>query len=56
MARLPVIGADANDWGVLLNDFLRVAHNEDGTLCCDCAVISGQDFGPKGDVCLVSSA
>lgn len=32
MARLPAVGADANQWGEILNDFLRVAHNEDGTL------------------------
>jgi len=32
MARLPIPGTDADTWGDVLNDFLRVAHNEDGTL------------------------
>lgn len=30
--RLPVPGGDDQTWGSLLNDFLRVAHNDDGTL------------------------
>jgi hypothetical protein len=30
--RLPVPGADLNDWGVVLNDYLEVSHNSDGTL------------------------
>ena len=32
MARLPVPGGDAGDWGTILNDFLGVEHNSDGTL------------------------
>lgn len=32
MSRLPVVGGDANTWGTVLNDFLSVAHNADGTL------------------------
>ena len=32
MARLPVPGGDNNSWGDVLNEFLRVGHNEDGTL------------------------
>jgi len=32
MARLPEPHKDANIWGNLLNDFLRVEHNNDGTL------------------------
>ncbi|MGI8405428.1 MAG: hypothetical protein ACR2OE_11805 [Thermomicrobiales bacterium] len=32
MARKPSVGADANAWGTLLNDFLDVEHNSDGTL------------------------
>lgn len=32
MARLPTPGADNGTWGDLLNDFLRVEHNTDGTL------------------------
>jgi len=30
MARLPVVGE--TNWGPTLSEFLRVSHNEDGTL------------------------
>ena len=32
MARLPVVGGDRDNWGVVLNDYLSVEHNADGTL------------------------
>src|SRR5688572_30246834 len=32
MARLPVSGSDEGVWGDILNSFLLVAHNPDGTL------------------------
>ncbi|HEY0980030.1 MAG TPA: hypothetical protein VGE18_01330 [Candidatus Paceibacterota bacterium] len=32
MPRLPQVGGDENNWGELLNEFLEVAHNEDGTI------------------------
>jgi hypothetical protein len=32
MARLPVPGSDSGSWGTILNDFLDVEHNTDGTL------------------------
>lgn len=32
MARLPVPGGDPDQWGNILNDFLAVEHNGDGTL------------------------
>ena len=32
MARLPVPGDDSGQWGDILNEFLVVAHNPDGTL------------------------
>jgi hypothetical protein len=32
MARLPTVGGDDGDWGTILNDYLQVAHNTDGTL------------------------
>jgi len=32
MTRLPIPGSDSNTWGVVLNDFLSVEHNNDGTL------------------------
>jgi hypothetical protein len=31
-ARLPIVGGDDNDWGSILNAFLDVSHNTDGTL------------------------
>lgn len=31
-ARLPVVGGDSADWGTILNTFLQVSHNSDGTL------------------------
>ena len=49
MARLPIPGDDADQWGALLNEFLRVAHHEDGTLRGICAVINVHDFGATGD-------
>jgi Pectate lyase superfamily protein len=32
VSRLPVPGADSGQWGQILNDFLNVEHNTDGTL------------------------
>lgn len=32
MTRLPVVDADNDGWGTVLNDFLGVSHNADGTL------------------------
>lgn len=32
MARLPISGSDSGTWGNILNDFLSVEHNGDGTL------------------------
>ena len=32
MARLPIPGSDDGQWGDILNDFLRIEHNNDGTL------------------------
>jgi hypothetical protein len=32
MARLPTPGGDENNWGNILNDYLAVEHNADGTL------------------------
>lgn len=35
MARLPIPGSDEGTWGNVLNDYLGVAHNGDGTLKAD---------------------
>lgn len=32
MARLPISGSDTGTWGTVLNEFLSVAHNANGTL------------------------
>ena len=32
MARLPIPGSDANNWGTVLNDYLQQSLNSDGTL------------------------
>ncbi len=32
ISRLPQIGSDDNTWGEVLNDFLGVSHNTDGTI------------------------
>ena len=32
MARLPVVGQDEDAWGGILNEFLQVEHDTDGTL------------------------
>lgn len=40
MARLPVPGSDGDVWGDILNEYLEVAHNGDGTLK-DAATIDG---------------
>jgi len=31
MARLPTVGQDNNTWGTVLNEYLEVEHNTDGT-------------------------
>jgi hypothetical protein len=31
MSRLPTVGGDDGNWGTVLNDFLDVSHNSDGT-------------------------
>lgn len=38
MARLPIPGSDDGTWGALLNEFLGVEHNADGTLKLNSAV------------------
>jgi len=32
MTRLPIVGQDSGTWGNILNDYLEVSHNADGTL------------------------
>ena len=42
MTRLPTVGDDNNSWGTVLNAFLGVAHNADGSLT---AFVNILDFG-----------
>lgn len=43
MPRLPIPGSDDNAWGAILNEFLSVEHNSDGTLS------SGGSLAGKAD-------
>ena len=43
MARLPVPGSDDGQWGAILNDFLEVAHNNDGTLSSASVAAAGAE-------------
>lgn len=44
MARLPQPGADQDTWGEILNDYLSVSHNADGTVK-DIALGKGEPNG-----------
>ncbi len=46
MARLPVVGSDDGNWGSILNTFLGVAHNSDGTLTSNGTVFVVASDGP----------
>jgi hypothetical protein len=43
MARLPTPGGDSGNWGTILNDFLSVEHEADGTLKSDGSLASKAD-------------
>lgn len=47
MARLPIAGADGDTWGDILNEYLRVEHNPDGTH--NFGIFNVRTFGAKGD-------
>jgi hypothetical protein len=47
MARLPVVNGDDGNWGTILNQFLGVAHNSDGTL--KNMFFNVMDYGATGD-------
>lgn len=67
MSRLPTPGADDGNWGTILNDYLSVSHNADGTLKpasipADSSVqqvnvsSSGTTVGTRSDVNFVAGA
>jgi len=55
MARLPSVGGDDGNWGTILNQFLQVSHNTDGTI--QSGAVNGTtgwlnvktQYGAKGD-------
>ena len=47
MARLPVLDGDIGSWDTILNEFLAVAHNADGTL--KATVTNVMDYGAIND-------
>lgn len=49
MARLPSVGGDDGNWGTILNQFLQVSHNSDGTLKNIVTVFDVKDYGAAGD-------
>ena len=49
MSRLPVVGGDANTWGTVLNDYLGVSHNADGTLKFREGIFDPRDYGAVFD-------
>lgn len=48
MSRLPTPGADSDTWGSILNDFLGVEHNTDGTLKKDGLITGAEQTTNKG--------
>jgi hypothetical protein len=48
MARLPTVGGDSGDWGTVLNEYLQVEHNNDGTHKTDYLPLAGGTL--SGDV------
>lgn len=49
MARLPVVGSDSNTWGSVLNSFLSVALNADGSIKNLYTNVKDPAYGAKGD-------
>lgn len=43
MSRLPIVGQDDNVWGQILNDYLEVSHNQDGTLKTSSVAATGAE-------------
>lgn len=46
--RLPEPGGDDDGWGGILNDFLRVEHNDNGTLKKDALITGAEQAANKG--------
>lgn len=50
MTRLPTTGGDDGTWGTILNDFLLVSHNADGTLTNAAVINAGAYVKPSGGI------
>ncbi len=48
MARLPTVNGDNNVWGSILNDFLSIEHNADGTLKKSGLITGAEQAANKG--------
>src|SRR6266567_7512336 len=60
MARLPIVDGDVGNWGVILNGFLEVSHNGDGTLLPTALTQAGgvttSQIGAAGGVAALGSS
>lgn len=50
MARLPQPGSDQGTWGTILNDFLSVSHNADGTIADASVTESGLSMSVQAKI------
>jgi hypothetical protein len=50
MTQLPVPGGDSGTWGNILNDFLSVSHNNDGSLQSSAITSAGGYVKPSGGI------
>lgn len=49
MPRLPTVGGDHGNWGSVLNSYLLVGHNDDGTTKNAQRVVNVRDYGATGN-------
>jgi len=56
VARLPTIGSDTNNWGTVLNQFLQVGHNADGSLSKAMKVYNINDDAYGGNINTAATA
>ncbi|HEY8998953.1 MAG TPA: glycosyl hydrolase family 28-related protein [Candidatus Saccharimonadales bacterium] len=50
MARLPLVGGDNGDWGDVLNQFLGISHDADGSLSSSAVSAAGAYFKPVAGI------
>ncbi len=48
MPRLPIPGSDDGEWGTILNNFLSVAHDDDGSIS-DSRVVGAEQVSNKNE-------